>query len=1190
MIRFAKSAATAVIAVVCVGPAWGASSITRTSSFTYDAQGVLKQEVVEPDNSAFRLQTDYNYDTYGNKVSVTVSGADIVSRSSTSTFDAKGQFNASNTNALGQKENLIYDARFALPTSHTGPNGLATKWTYDTFGRKTQETRADGTLTKWSYLFCSGVNGGSFTATASCVSGAKYVVTETPYAAGGTTANGPSVSVFYDALDREISRQTQGFNGATVRADQVYNALGRMEKTSRPYLVSGGTPQYTSFLYDALGRVIRETTPDGSVSQIAYAGLIVTETNALGQTRTETKNSQGKVVSIKDALNGVMTFTYDAVGNVLTTRDAAGNVVSATYDQRGRKITSSDPDLGYWTYSYNVLDQAVRQVDAKGQVTTLTYDRLDRMVQRTEPTATSQWTYDTGAYGIGKLASSAITAGAGNGFNRSVSYDSLGRPIQVATKIDGTTYRMGATYDANSRLSTVSYPSGFTARYGYNSLGYANQLIDAATGKVQWTANAMDADGHLTQMTSGNGLVTNRAFQATTGRLTNINTGVGSGSTVQSFAYTYDRLGNPLSRTDANSSLSETFTYDALNRLTSSKVNLDLTKTFSYNAIGNILSKTDIGTYTYPAAGQPRPHAVTSVEGNSFKTTFTYDVNGNQTSAAKQAVASFGGRQSDQTIEARSISYTSYNKPASITQGSRTISFVDDTEHQRFKQVTPEGTTLYIAAFGVMAELTGSTKWTDYLAVGSEKVGMRVLAATTVTTRYFHTDHLGSISVITNENGVVVERLSYDAWGQRRNPNGTVNTTGSITSQTTRGFTGHEHLSAASLVHMNGRVYDPLLGRFTSADPTVPGPSNMQAWNRYSYVYNDPLTFTDPNGFGFWSSLWHKVIRPIVGIVVSVVVYVYCTPCMAYGAAAQAAIAGAAGGMAGAAANGANLSQTLRAGVVGGLSAYAMYGVGEWTNSIAGLPEGAAHFVPGLDTPGAYAFNMAGHALVGCAGSAAFGGSCQSGALAGAVGSALAPLTNQMFPNARTDIGQRIGGTITSAVAGGLASAAGGGKFGNGAYTAAFGYLFNQVARVDKLRAELDKQLDEAKNAYDQVKAAGTPEQQASAAFHDILRQPYSGGIIQGSLYAFFSIAVAQNEMTVPYDVEMMSQGGEAPSDGAAKLFAAGVSNSVAASLVSTAVFFKANFERIGAQFRYVNAVSNANRNLCAEFGCYGGK
>jgi RHS repeat-associated protein len=100
---------------------------------------------------------------------------------------------------------------------------------------------------------------------------------------------------------------------------------------------------------------------------------------------------------------------------------------------------------------------------------------------------------------------------------------------------------------------------------------------------------------------------------------------------------------------------------------------------------------------------------------------------------------------------------------------------------------------------------------------------MRVLqtAFETLNTRYFHSDHLGSISVITDETGNVLERLSYDAWGKRRFPNGSDDSSGSITSQTTRGFTGEEELSVSGLVHLNGRVYDPLLARFTSADPTV---------------------------------------------------------------------------------------------------------------------------------------------------------------------------------------------------------------------------------------------------------------------------------------------------------------------------------------------------------------------------------
>ena len=112
---------------------------------------------------------------------------------------------------------------------------------------------------------------------------------------------------------------------------------------------------------------------------------------------------------------------------------------------------------------------------------------------------------------------------------------------------------------------------------------------------------------------------------------------------------------------------------------------------------------------------------------------------------------------------------------------------------------------------------------------------------------YLHRDHLGSVEAITNQSATLVERLAYDAWGQRRTD--TWSDGGVPSLITSRGFTGHEHLDETGLIHMNGRVYDPLLGRFLSADIVVQAPYFSQSFNRYSYVWNNPLSATDPSGF-----------------------------------------------------------------------------------------------------------------------------------------------------------------------------------------------------------------------------------------------------------------------------------------------------------------------------------------------------
>jgi RHS repeat-associated protein len=341
----------------------------------------------------------------------------------------------------------------------------------------------------------------------------------------------------------------------------------------------------------------------------------------------------------------------------------------------------------------------------------------------------------------------------------------------------------------------------------------------------------------------------------------------------------------------------------------------------------------------------------------------------------------------------RSISYTSYNKPASMS----TLFFSHDVDHQRFMQQAPEGTTLYFDAFGVHAELfsSGTSSWYDYLSTGGAMLGMRVLSGSTVTTRYFHTDNLGSIAVLTDTSGNVVERDGYDAWGKRRFPSGADDPTDSLTSQTTRGFTAQEELHDVGLVHLNGRVYDPLIARMTSADPMVPDPSNGQAWNRYSYVVNSPLVYTDPSGYCFLGcGLMQDISRmqlgtlfrthPILGSVLEIsaagicdmMAAGACIPQVAF-ALSTTVVAGITSGRLGTA--------VLRAGVTAAATAAAFYVVGNITSFIGADPNNAL---------AAYEFNVAAHAAVGCAAAVASGAKCGPSALAAGVTSAAGPFIN----------------------------------------------------------------------------------------------------------------------------------------------------------------------------------------------------
>ena len=831
----------------------GVASPTRRSAFEYDSvTGFLTKEIIEPvqaNEPNMELMKTYVHDGYGNRVCVVTTGADITSvgnvntcelngtvifpasagRITTSSYDSQGRFAVAATNALGHTEMREYDSvlnkGWGQVTKLTGPNGLPTIWEYDTLGRKIKETRADGTISTISYTFCDSSN--------PCPALANSQVPS--YFMTSTSDGAPLTKTYYDAVNRAVLTETESFDGSLVSMQTEFDARARVARTSLPYF--GSTPNYwTVNTYDTLDRLTQENSPANGITTYSYDGLQTTVTNDLNQAMVEMKNSRGQTLWSDDEQGNRVSFTYDAAGNLTHVSDGTNTTINM-YDLRGFKKTMDDPDMGQWSYAYNVLGELISQTNAKNQTTTMTYDVLGRLKTRDEPEGTTTWNYDTATKGIGKLAS--VTQYGG--YSQTQSYDGLGRPSSSSTTINAIVHTTSNTYDSVGRVDEITYPTGFKVKQQYTSLGYLEKVVNAQTPSTEyWQAYGMDEFGNVTSAITG-GIMSEHVYEGNSGRLKSINTGF---TTVQNLKYQFDNLGNLTQRKDELQNKTENFLYDNLNRLTSAEVVGVGTKSFDYDAIGNIINKSDVGSYLYGdnTNGHAGPHAVTSTTG-AVNATYVYDNNGNM-----------------QTGNGRTIAWSSYNKPIQITKGQgsaqKIVSFNYGPDRARYQQVATDNstikTTTYIGSLYEKVQTGSNIENKHYIRAGGQVIAIHNTYNTASDkTQYLHRDHLGSVDVITeiiNGTPTVTERLSFDAFGQRRQATWQ-DAISQITSSITRGYTGHEQLDSVGLIHMNGRVYDPQLGRFLSADPFVQQPKNFQSLNRYTYVFNNPLSYTDPSGF-----------------------------------------------------------------------------------------------------------------------------------------------------------------------------------------------------------------------------------------------------------------------------------------------------------------------------------------------------
>jgi RHS repeat-associated protein len=474
--------------------------------------------------------------------------------------------------------------------------------------------------------------------------------------------------------------------------------------------------------------------------------------------------------------------------------------------------TEGTTDWAHWgvttASSFNHKSGITAQISnytALGGATAARYD--------TNPNGYS-WTAGTPTASATNSPTGLYINGLNKGFQITVPADTTSRTVKVYVGVWGAQGKLEATLSDSSASAyvdtSVTDPGGssdgiarvYTLTYRAASAGQ--------TLTVKWTVETMNEAqwGNVTLQAAS--LVTNS----------------NSGTVYQDLQYAYTTDGNLTTIADhtvAGGAGDQAMTYDSLDRLTEAEGpygtgGATASITYSYNELGNLTVNSQVGSYTYPTSGSSsvRPHAVTTAGSN----TYSYDANGNMTAGA-----------------GRSFTYNLENKPLTITVGGQTTTFVYDGDNGRVKKIVGSTTTRYISQLYECE----NTNCSRMIFAGSERVATLVPSGGI---HYYHPDHLGSSSVITDGTGATVQNLTYFPYGATRTNSSPVTPAVDVPYK----YTGQELDASTDLYNYEARQYEAALGRFVSPDTVVTDPFNPQDLNRYAYVRNSPFNYTDPTG------------------------------------------------------------------------------------------------------------------------------------------------------------------------------------------------------------------------------------------------------------------------------------------------------------------------------------------------------
>ncbi|HEY6251340.1 MAG TPA: RHS repeat-associated core domain-containing protein [Candidatus Angelobacter sp.] len=584
-----------------------------------------------------------------------------------------------------------------------------------------------------------------------------------------------------------------------------------------------------------------------------------------------TTSTSGSIAGALDAsaLNNnpyVTLYQYDTLNNLLCVHqkatDTTADVACAgttppsvpaswrqrffTYDSFSRLLTASNPEAGKISYGYDNAGRLTSKVEPMPNQTgastvtiTYAYDNLDRLTDKTYSDATqnSSYRYDYASY-LGQsfqypIGRQVAATAANQTIKSFVTYDKMGRVNQTTECIPGVTncQNFTASYDLLGDLTQIAYPANsFKVNYQYDS---AARLLNATDSNnvVYAQSPTILASGAMQEFTSPN--FNNYKFHTDlNSRLqpTEIWAGTGSGSSaVFDKQYTYNapntsqvNNGNIYTVTNVkDSTRTQTFAYDVLNRLASARDGTHWGNTYTYDAWGNLQK------IPGSPAGENFQHAADS---NNHLVSYNYDAAGNMTNDGATAYV----------IDAE-------NRITSATANSATTTYTYDADGRRVKK-SSGANYWYGPGGGVMAETDSSGNWTNYIFFGGQRLARNISGDI----KYYVTDHLHSTAMFVDNSGSILDDNDFYPWG------GLVPGVGQTTSTNHYKFTGKERDSESSLDDFGARYYSSTIGRFMSPDwaakpTTVPYAQfgDPQSLNLYAYVRNSPIIRVDADGHNF---------------------------------------------------------------------------------------------------------------------------------------------------------------------------------------------------------------------------------------------------------------------------------------------------------------------------------------------------